>query len=81
MKFLADMPISPKTVSYLKALGHDVYRISEKGLSKAKDREIVDIAESEHRTQNNTYAGPRFPGYHCDLPKINSLSRYISFVG
>ena len=39
MKFLADMPISPKTVTYLKSIGHDIYRISEKGLPKAKDRE------------------------------------------
>jgi len=49
VKFLADMPISPKTVTYLRTLGHDVYRISERGLSKAKDREIVDIAENEQR--------------------------------
>lgn len=49
MKFLADMPISPKTVAFLRSLGHDVYRISEKGLPKAKDREIIDTAESEQR--------------------------------
>ena len=49
MKFLADMPISPKTVAYLRSTGHDVYRISERGLPKAKDREIVDIAENEQR--------------------------------
>ena len=49
MKFLADMPMSPKTVSYLKSLGHDVYRIGEKGLPKAKDSEIVDIAIKEQR--------------------------------
>jgi len=49
MKFLADMPVSPKTVAYLRSLGHDVYRISEKGLPKAKDREIVEIADSEQR--------------------------------
>jgi len=50
MKFLADMPISPKTVNYLKSLGHDIYRISEKGLQKAKDSMIVDIAIEERRT-------------------------------
>ncbi len=49
MKFLADMPISPKTVAYLKSLGYDVYRISEKGLPKAKDSELVDIAIKEQR--------------------------------
>ena len=50
MKFLADMPISPKTVNYLKSLGHDIYRINEKGLSKAKDHEIVELAIREQRT-------------------------------
>lgn len=49
MKFLADMPISPKTVSYVRSLGHDIYRISEKGLPKAKDSEIVDRAIKEQR--------------------------------
>lgn len=49
MKFLADMPISPKTVQYLKYLGHDIYRISEKGLPKAKDHEIVERAIQEQR--------------------------------
>jgi predicted nuclease of predicted toxin-antitoxin system len=49
VKFLADMPISPKTVGYLRSIGHDVYRINERGLPKAKDREIVDIAEDEQR--------------------------------
>jgi predicted nuclease of predicted toxin-antitoxin system len=49
MKFLADMPISPKTVMYLRSLGHDVYRISEKGLYRAKDHDIVEIAVIENR--------------------------------
>lgn len=49
MKFLADMPISPKTVSFLKSRGHDIYRISERGLPKAKDREIAALAVKEDR--------------------------------
>jgi len=49
VKFLADMPVSPKTVAHLRAMGHDVYRISEKGQPKATDRKIVEIAESERR--------------------------------
>lgn len=49
MKFLADMPISPKTVDYLKSLGHDIYRLSERQLQKAKDYEIVDVAITEKR--------------------------------
>lgn len=49
MKFLADMPISPKTVMHLRSLGHDIYRISEKGLYRAKDHDIVEIAIGENR--------------------------------
>ena len=49
MKFLADMPISPKTVTYLRSAGHDAYRINEKGLPKAKDSEIIDLAIQEQR--------------------------------
>jgi len=49
MKFLADMPVSPRTVEYLKSAGHDIYRLNEKGLHKAKDEEIVKIAVLEQR--------------------------------
>jgi len=49
MRFLADMPVSPKTVSYLKSKGHDIYRISDKGLARAKDSEIVELAVKEER--------------------------------
>lgn len=49
MKFFADMPVSPKTVSFLKSIGHNIYRINEKGLPKAKDREIVEMAKEEGR--------------------------------
>lgn len=47
MKFLANMPISPETVYYLRSLGHDIYRINEKGLPKAKDHEIAELAIKE----------------------------------
>lgn len=49
MKFLADMPISPKTVSFLRSMMYDVYRNSEIGLLRARDVEIVDIAVREER--------------------------------
>lgn len=65
-EIFADMPISPNTVVYLRSLGHDVYRISEKGLPKAKDREIVDLAESEQRT---------ILTMDLDFPAIIAISR------
>ncbi len=46
MKFLADMPISPKTVAFLRSLGHDALRASERGLDCAKDESIVEFARA-----------------------------------
>lgn len=37
MKFLADMPISPKTVAFLRNLGHEALRVNECALDRAKD--------------------------------------------
>ncbi len=45
MKFLVDMPLSPKTVKFLKNMGHEAVRVSELGMAKSKDRDIFDHAE------------------------------------
>jgi predicted nuclease of predicted toxin-antitoxin system len=44
MRFLANMCISPKTVEFLRSLGCEVDRASVLGLSRSKDREIIDYA-------------------------------------
>ena len=44
MRFLANMCISPKTVEFLRSLGYEVDRASVLGLSRSKDREIIDYA-------------------------------------
>ncbi|MCX9076399.1 MAG: DUF5615 family PIN-like protein [Candidatus Methanoperedens sp.] len=44
MKFLVDMPLSPKTVRFLKNLGYEAIRVSELGMSKSKDKDIFDYA-------------------------------------
>lgn len=44
MRFLANMCISPKTVEFLRSLGCKVDRVSVLGLSRSKDREIIDYA-------------------------------------
>jgi len=44
MKFLVDMPISPKTVDFLKNMGYEAVRVSELGMAKSKDREILNYA-------------------------------------
>ncbi len=45
MKFLVDMPLSPKTVVFLKNLGYEAVRVSELGMAKSKDRYIFDHAK------------------------------------
>lgn len=44
MKFLVDMPLSLKTVRFLKNLGYEAIRVSELGMSKSKDKDIFDYA-------------------------------------
>lgn len=44
------MPLSHRTVSHLAALGYDIFRISERGMSRAKDSEIVTLAIIENRS-------------------------------
>jgi len=44
VRFLANMCISPKTVEFLRSLGYEVDRASVLGLSRSKDREIIDYA-------------------------------------
>ncbi len=45
MKFLMDMPMSPKTVKFLINMGHEAFRVSELGMAKSKDKDIFDFAE------------------------------------
>ena len=49
MKFLADMGISPKTVAFLHALGHDAVHLSDQGLERLPDPGIVEKARQEGR--------------------------------
>ena len=49
MKFLADMGISPKAVAFLRALGHDAAHLSEQGLERLPDSDIVEKARREGR--------------------------------
>jgi predicted nuclease of predicted toxin-antitoxin system len=50
MRLLADMRISPRTVQFLRALGHDVVRVSEALPINSADEEIVEHAIKEGRT-------------------------------
>jgi predicted nuclease of predicted toxin-antitoxin system len=49
MKFLADMGISPRTVTFLKSLGHDVVHLQEQGLGRLSDPLTLRKAREEGR--------------------------------
>ena len=47
MKLLADQHISPRTVDFLRGLGHDAVRVVDRLPSDASDREILEVASRE----------------------------------
>ena len=47
MRILIDMPISPRTVDFLKGLGHEVVHAADLGLARAPDEEIVERAKAD----------------------------------
>ena len=50
MNFLADIGISPKTVDFLRGLGHDAVHVSELGLPTASDPSILEQARLGNQT-------------------------------
>jgi Domain of unknown function (DUF5615) len=49
MRFIADIGISPSSVAALRAHGHEATHLSEIGLERAADAEILDKAHPEQR--------------------------------
>lgn len=49
MKFLVDMPMSPRTAAWLNDRGHDAIHASSLGLERAPDRELLNRAAAEGR--------------------------------
>ena len=49
MRFLVDQDVYAATARHLKELGHDVVRVSEIGLSRATDEELVEVASAQGR--------------------------------
>ena len=47
MRFLADAGVSPKTVEFLKQLGHEAIHVRTLGLQQATDSELVDRARAD----------------------------------
>jgi len=49
VKFLADMGISPDTVTWLQSQGYDAVHLHEQGLDRLSDAEILEKARNEGR--------------------------------
>jgi predicted nuclease of predicted toxin-antitoxin system len=49
MRFLADAGISPRTVEFLRRNGHEIVHVRERGLQRASDRELIQVAHAEGR--------------------------------
>ena len=49
MKFLADMGISPQTVSFLQTEGYDAIHLMDQGLRRLSDGDIFEKARVESR--------------------------------
>lgn len=49
MKFLADMGIAPRTVAFLRAMGHDATHLHEENLDRLPDRSVLRKAMDEDR--------------------------------
>ena len=47
MRFLADAGVSPKTIEFLKQLGHEAVHVRTIGLQRAPDPRVVDRARSD----------------------------------
>ena len=47
MRFLADAGVSPKTVEFLKQLGHEVAHVRTLGLQRAADADVVARARAD----------------------------------
>ena len=49
MRFLLDQDVYTATARHLTELGHDVVRVSEIGLSRATDEELLEVAGAQDR--------------------------------
>ena len=49
MRLLADLHISPRTVQFLRSLGHDVLRVTDLLPATASDETIVERAAQDQR--------------------------------
>ena len=49
MKFIVDQPVSPLLAKWLSDNGHDAVHVRDRGLSRAKDQALFELATVERR--------------------------------
>ena len=92
MRLLADLHIAPRTVEYLKSLGHDVVRVSEVLPPTSSDHEIIACAARDRRTiltqdldfsAEISVSGQTYPSVillRLSISRIESVNRVLSNV-
>ncbi len=65
MRFVADQDVWQVTISFLRALGHEVQRVADVGLAQASDEQVLGYAQGEGRilvTRDKGFGGLVFAG-------------------
>ncbi len=72
MKFLCNMGISPKTVEFLRAQGHEAKCLLQEGLERLPDPDIVNKAEQEESIilTNDLDFGNLLAASGAELPSV-----------
>lgn len=65
MRFLGDAGISPRTIDHLRQAGHDAFHGRERGVERASDTELCELARSEERV---------VPAFDLDFGTILALN-------
>jgi predicted nuclease of predicted toxin-antitoxin system len=97
VKFLVDMPVTPRAIPHLQAAGHDAVHAATVGLSTATDERILELARLEARvvvTADLDYprllalSGAHGPGVvlfrggsYSDEEMLNLLDRVLALGG
>ncbi len=89
MKFLADMPVSPKTVEFLRSVGYDAIRLNDLGMQGVGDEEIIEYAAQHNYvivTMDLDFGGylaqkglmkPSVITFRFEIPEVTRINRML----
>jgi len=92
MKFLADMGISPRSVAFLRSLGHDAIHLHDERLDRLSDADILSKALNEDRIvlTHDLDFGELMAASRAHLPSVvifrlrnmasDHVDRYLGFI-